>query len=144
MDFTGRLVNIGEITLDEVIKDLDDNPIIGAITTFTGITRELSDASNKKVVKIEVEAWEEKGDTILTQIAEEIGQRNNLVGLRIIHLVGEIEIGKPIVYVVIASIHRKEAFIALEEVINAYKQKSPVWKKEIYDDGTGNWISTAH
>ena len=52
-------------------------------------------------------------------------------------------LGMPIVCIVISYEHRKEAFSALEESINAYKQKSPVWKKEIYIDGTGSWITTA-
>jgi molybdopterin synthase catalytic subunit len=142
-NFKGWISKINSITLNDIIKDLENNPHTGAITTFTGIVRKNSDYTDKQVVAMEVEAWEEQTTKSMTNIATRIGEKHNLLGLRIVHLEGEIKLGEPIVFIVIASIHRKEAFAALEESINAYKQESPVWKKEIYDDGSGNWIKTA-
>ncbi|MHA2252859.1 MAG: molybdenum cofactor biosynthesis protein MoaE [Candidatus Kariarchaeaceae archaeon] len=141
--YAGWIASVGSINLQDVINDLNISDECGAITTFTGIVRELSDISEKRVLALEVEAWTERGTSSMEHIAMEIGAKFNLLGIRIVHLEGKIELGKPIVFVVISSIHRKEAFAALEEAILAYKQKSPVWKKEIYDDGTGNWITTA-
>ncbi len=143
MKFYGNVIPIGKIQLQDLINEVMNNTHIGAITTFTGIVRESSDSSDKTVVGLEVEVWEEKGEEAMTQIAREIGEKYNLLGVRIIHLYGNLKLGDPIVYVVLASIHRKEAFMALEEIIDAYKQRSPVWKKEIYSDGSGKWISTS-
>lgn len=142
MNFVGKIAETGTMTLNDAIGLLDQNPAIGAITTFTGVVRKISDNEEKEVVGMEVEAWEEKADKHLTKITEEIGIKYNLLGLVLVHIVGKLAIGDPIVYVVIASVHRKEAFLALEETINRYKHDSPVWKKEIYLDGTGKWIST--
>ena len=72
-----------------------------------------------------------------------LGKKHGLLGLRIVHITGYLAIGDPIVYVVISSIHRKEAFGALEDIIHAYKNESPVWKKEIYSDGSEKWIRTS-
>ena len=144
MDYNGWIAKIGSITLDEIIDDFQPNMKIGAITTFSGIVREISDAENKKVVEIEIEAWEEKADDSMADIARRIGVANELLGVRIVHLEGNIKLGQPIVFVALASIHRKEAFEALEEIIHAYKNESPVWKKEIYEDGSSKWITTSH
>lgn len=144
MKYNGWIAKVNSISLDDIINDLENNLKVGAITTFTGIVREISDTVEKKVVKIEIEAWEDKADESMKNIAEDIGEKYDLLGVRIIHLEGDINLGEPIVFVVLASIHRKEAFEALEEIIIAYKNKSPVWKKEIYEDGTSNWITTAN
>ncbi|MDH5647757.1 MAG: molybdenum cofactor biosynthesis protein MoaE, partial [Candidatus Heimdallarchaeota archaeon] len=95
------------------------------------------------VVALEVEAWEERANDTMQEIAKKILNNHNLINIGIVHLTGYLNIGDPIVYIVIKSIHRKEAFVALEEAILAYKQGSPVWKKEIYADGSSNWITTA-
>lgn len=139
----GWIAHVGTITIDDLIQDLGFNAKQGAITTFTGILREESDYSDKKVHQMVVESWIEKGNISMNMIATEIGNKFNLLAVRIVHLEGFINIGDPIVFVVLSSIHRKEAFTALEEIIDSYKQKSPVWKKEIYEDGTDKWITTA-
>ncbi|MHA2501972.1 MAG: molybdenum cofactor biosynthesis protein MoaE [Candidatus Kariarchaeaceae archaeon] len=142
MDFEGWIAEAGSISLEDIISSLKKNENSGAITTFTGQTRKISDKSQKKVVSIEIETWAEKSDQSMKKIATELGEKYNLLGVRIVHLTGNIELGEPIVYIVLSSIHRKEAFDAMEEAINRYKNESPVWKKEIYEDGTGEWITT--
>lgn len=143
MDYKGWIAKIGSINLDEIINDFQTNMKIGAITTFTGIVREISDVDDKKVVEIEIEAWEDRADESMSNIASRIGIAYELIGVRIVHLEGRIKLGQPIVIVALASIHRKEAFDALEEIIHAYKNESPVWKKEIYEDGSSKWITTS-
>ncbi|MFV2014146.1 MAG: molybdenum cofactor biosynthesis protein MoaE [Candidatus Heimdallarchaeota archaeon] len=143
VDYDGWIANIGTITLEEIITGFQPNVKTGAITTFTGIVREISDVEDKKVVEIEIEAWEDKADESMRKIAQRIGIAHHLLGVRIVHVAGNIKLGQPIVFVALTSIHRKEAFEALEEIIQAYKNESPVWKKEIYDDGSSKWITTA-
>jgi molybdopterin synthase catalytic subunit len=143
LDFDGWIAKVNSTNLQDLIDDLQRNLKIGAITTFTGIVREISDVEEKRVIEIEVESWEGKADESMKKIAMQIGKKYELVGVRIVHLEGNIKLGEPIVLIVLASIHRKEAFQALEEIIQAYKNQSPVWKKEIYEDGSSNWITTA-
>lgn len=141
--FDGDILPKGSIQLQELIKQLSDNSNSGAITTFSGVVRQLSDNNEQPVVAMEVEAWSEKGKESMTSIAQRIGIKYNLLGIRIVHFTGELKIGDTIVLIVISSVHRKEAFNALEEAINAYKQETPVWKKEKYADGSSKWIKTA-
>lgn len=135
----------GYIYMYELMKELQQlGPEIGAFTTFTGVVREISDSAQRKVVGMEVEYWEEKGNAAMRAIAEKVGGDYSLQGMRIVHVYGKLPVGAPIVFVVIASIHRKEAFAALEAAINLYKTESPVWKKEIYKDASSAWIFTAN
>lgn len=142
-DFSGWIQEVGTIQLQDLIGDLGDDPKRGAITTFTGVTRADSDHTGATVTKIKIETWEEKSTEVMQQIAEDIGEQFSLLGLRIVHLDGIIKLGDPIVFIVISSAHRQEAFSALEEAIHRYKNDSPVWKKEIYSDGSSKWITTA-
>ena len=147
-DFLGGFLSIEE-DLDSTLKQLSDDLMslenadeIGAITSFVGIVRNTSDSEEKRVIGMEVEHWEERGKTSMTDIATRLGEKYGLVGVRIFHVYGKLSIGDPIVYVVLASRHRKEAFEAMEEAIHLYKTESPVWKKEIYEDKTDKWIFT--
>jgi len=142
-DYQGWIAEVNSLSLQDVIDTLKPDPRRGAITTFTGITRADSDHEEHTVKHIEIEAWEGKSSEAMNQIADEIGKEFNLLGLRIVHLEGIIPVGEPIVFIVISSAHRKEAFTALERAIYRYKHDSPVWKKEVYDDGSGRWITTA-
>lgn len=142
--YDGDILPKNSITLTDLINQMGFDEERGAITTFSGLVRSISDSAEKKVVAMEVESWTEKGQESMQKIARRIGKKYGLLGMRLVHLTGRIEIGEVIVLIVLSSIHRKEAFAALEETINAYKNESPVWKKEIYDDGSGEWITTAH
>ncbi len=116
---------------------------IGAITSFVGIVRASSDTETKKVIAMDVEIWEEKGNQMINEIAYDILEKFGLLDIRIVHVYGNLKLGDPIVYVVLASEHRKEGFDALAASIDAYKNDAPVWKKEIYEDGSSSWIRTA-
>ena len=95
----------------------------------------------KKVVAIEIDAWEEKAIESLNKICSDLKNKFKLIDIKIWHAIGRIEIKDTIVYVVLASAHRKEGLQALDEAIDAYKHLSPIWKKEIYEDGSFEWIS---
>ena len=74
MKFNGWIAKVNSISLEDIITDLEDDLKIGAITTFSGIVREISDTEKKLVVQIEIEAWEDKADESMKMIAEEIGK----------------------------------------------------------------------
>ncbi len=117
-------------------------PNTGDLITFTGIVRNTSSEDSKTVTHLVVEAWDE-GGFIMENIARRIFEKYSLTLCYIYHLTGTLKIGEPIVYVILGSEHRKEGFEALGEIILLYKKEAPVWKKEVYSDGSEKWISTA-
>ena len=144
LDRKGAIVESDKLDLDRILDSIMSGSKadqIGSLLTFTGVLRSTSSGAGKKVVGMEIEAWPERGDRILTQIAEEIIEKHRLVDCRIYHAHGLFKVGETLVIVAVASSHRRESLIAIEEAIDRYKHESPVWKKEIYDDGTSTWIT---
>ncbi|MEX2682490.1 MAG: molybdenum cofactor biosynthesis protein MoaE [Candidatus Sigynarchaeota archaeon] len=116
----------------------------GAIVTFTGTVRGDSkdgDAGVAKTRQIEIEAIEGVSSGVLQRIATETEALAGIHKVVIIHLTGTFELGEPMVHVFISSAHRSEGFKALENVVDRYKKETPLWKKEIYSDGSSRWIS---
>ena len=93
------------------------------------------------MVSIEIDAWEEKAIDSLNKICSDLKEKYHLIDIKIWHAIGKIEVKDTIVYVVLASAHRKEGLQALDGAIDAYKHLSPIWKKEIYENGSFEWIS---
>ena len=141
---TGNVFKVGTVQIQSLIDNISKKKEFssaGAIFTFTGTVRDSSLENNKKVVAIEIDAWEEKAIASLNKICSDLKEKHKLIDIKIWHAVGRLELTDNIVYVVLASAHRKEGIIALDEAIDAYKHLSPIWKKEIYDDGSFEWIS---
>ena len=143
-DAVGNIFKVGSIRIQSLIDNISNKkefPSAGAIFTFTGTVRDSSLENDKKVVAIEIDAWEDKAIASLNKICTDLKHRHNLIDIKIWHAVGRLELTDDIVYVVLASAHRKEGLLALDEAIDAYKHLSPIWKKEIYEDGSFEWIS---
>ena len=139
----GSILPAGSLSFEEAYKTALKNapPETGDLVSFVGIVRHTSIYEKKKVMGLEVEGWEE-GKKIMHDIAFKTYESYNLTLSYILHLTGMIRVGEPIVYVILGSEHRDSAFAALKYAVDLYKKEAPVWKKEIYDDGTGKWITT--
>ena len=143
-DAVGNIFKVGSVQIQKLIDNIShkkgfDNA--GAIFTFTGTVRNSSLETAKKVVAIEIDAWDEKAIVSLNKICSDLKEKHKLIDIKIWHAVGTLKLMDDIVYVVLASVHRQEGLQALSDAIEAYKHLSPIWKKEIYEDGSFEWIS---
>lgn len=111
----------------------------GAISTFLGVVKSEGEAG-KTVSSLEIEAYEEYAGLQIKRICEDIREKYGLDFVGIWHLAGSFIPGEPLVLVVIAGRSRKEVFPALEEAVRRYKTEPPLFKKEVYADGTHKWI----
>jgi molybdopterin synthase catalytic subunit len=109
----------------------------GAVTTFIGIVREWTD--DKQTVYLEYEAYPAMAVKQLARIGDEIAGKwpNSLVAIT--HRVGSLHISDVAVVIAVSSPHRKEAYEANEYAIERIKQIVPIWKKEMWQDGSA-WI----
>jgi molybdopterin synthase catalytic subunit len=122
----------GTLTLPKILEDLRQNPDFskaGAIATFTGVVREEAEREGK-VQKLELEAYEEKANEVLTRICNDLKKRAGVIDVQIHHLLGEFNVGEDLVYVVVTGSHRKEVFSVLVEAVERYKKEAPIFKKE--------------
>ncbi len=76
----------------------------------------------------------------MKDIADEIYSKWGLDKVAMMHRIGRLEIGEVIVAIAVASPHRKEAFEACQYAIDRLKEVVPIWKREIWQDGTEEWV----
>jgi molybdopterin synthase catalytic subunit len=108
---------------------------VGAVASFTGIARAEAGAT----AVLELEAYPGFTEREIGRIAETARERFGLMDLTILHRVGRIAPGEPIVFVATASAHRRQAFEACDFLMDYLKSRAPFWKKEHGPDGE-RWI----
>ena len=107
----------------------------GAVATFPGIAR----AEQGATTILELEAYPGFTEAAIGQIADQARARWSLDGLLVVHRVGQIAPGEPIVFVATASAHRRAAFEACDFLMDYLKSRAPFWKKEHGPSGA-RWI----
>ncbi len=107
----------------------------GAIATFTGIAR----AERGSTTVLELEAYPGFTELEITKIADQACDRFGLHDVSILHRVGKILPGEPIVFVATAAGHRRAAFEACDFLMDYLKSKAPFWKKEHGPEGA-RWV----
>lgn len=111
----------------------------GALTLFIGVVKSHS-KEGKEVSELFLEAYEELADEVIANICKELKSKYGLSRVNIVHAIGTLKPGDPIVFVVVHAKSRGEAFKALQEAVFRYKTEPPLFKKEVYIDGSSKWI----
>ncbi|MDB5075767.1 MAG: molybdenum cofactor biosynthesis protein [Chloroflexi bacterium] len=110
----------------------------GAIALFIGVVRETS-PTGKPVQYLEYEAFDRMAVSEMDAIALQIDERWPGCSVAIEHRVGRLEIGEASVAIAVATPHRGAAFEACRFAIDRLKETVPIWKKEIFADGS-QWV----
>jgi molybdopterin synthase catalytic subunit len=98
----------------------------GAVATFTGLAR----AEGGETNVLELEAYPGFTEREIGKIVEAARARFALDDALVVHRVGRIGPGEPIVFVATAASHRREAFEACDFLMDYLKSRAPFWKKE--------------
>ena len=109
----------------------------GATVLFTGTVRELSDG--RMVSGIDYDAYEAMAAEELRRIVRETSERFGTTHVVAEHRIGSLELGEVSVAIAVGHPHRAPAFEAARQVIEEIKLRLPVWKQELYRDGTREW-----
>ncbi|WP_100754063.1 molybdopterin synthase catalytic subunit MoaE [Vibrio salilacus] len=118
---------------------LADGTASGAVVTFVGKVRDMNLGDN--VTGLSLEHYPGMTEKALSEICDEAEQRWPLLNTRVIHRVGDLDIGDQIVFVGVSSAHRGAAFEACEFIMDYLKTKAPFWKKERTTDIT-RWVES--
>ncbi len=110
---------------------------IGAIASFVGLARDINEGSG--VAAMTLEHYPGMTEKALAKLVDDAHTRWTLQDVTVIHRVGRLLPGDPIVLVAVASRHRGEAFAACEFIMDFLKTQAPFWKKEETADGA-RWV----
>jgi molybdopterin synthase catalytic subunit len=113
-------------------------PGCGAVVTFLGTVRDLTDG--RVTTALEYEAHASLAEKSMAEIEASVRQRWPLAEIAMVHRLGRLELGEVSVAVAVSCPHRAEAFEACRYAIDRLKEYVPIWKKENWSDGSVEWI----
>ncbi|HEY2165343.1 MAG TPA: molybdenum cofactor biosynthesis protein MoaE [Gemmatimonadaceae bacterium] len=110
----------------------------GAVVLFLGTVRDTNDG--RSVTGIEYSAYRSMAERELAAIVAEASLDFGTPDVVVEHRVGTLEIGDVSIAIAVAHAHRGAAYDASRHVIEQIKRRVPIWKRELYADGTREWV----
>ena len=136
-----RIIDIKD---DKISIDKAENFIssskFGASVFFTGTVRDVNE--NKKVIGITYDAHNELVIKSFEEIYQEATEKLKIVDKAVFieHAKGYLSLGDISILIAVACKHRDQAYVLSRYIIEEIKKRSPIWKKEHYEDQTTEWL----
>nr|WP_227467025.1 molybdenum cofactor biosynthesis protein MoaE [Nocardioides lijunqiniae] len=124
------------LSVEEVTGVLDD-PTDGGVTVFIGRVRDHD--GGKGVSGLDYSAHPTALER-LREVCDLVAARHEVHGIAAVHRVGHLDIGDVAVVVAAAAAHRGQAFDASRDLIDTLKDEVPIWKHQVFGDGTDEWV----
>ncbi len=129
---------ISSVFIGESIAKHQSKTAIGAHNIFLGQVR-ADEIEGKKVISIDYSAYEEMAEQSFYEIRESAFAQFELSCLHIYHSLGEVKTGEICLFVFVSAPRRKVVYEALEFLVEAIKEKAPIFGKEIFEDESYTW-----
>jgi len=113
----------------------------GATVLFVGTVRDVNDGA--AVTALDYSAYTPMAARELDDIVAGAAERWDTRHIVVEHRVGALALGDVSVAIAVAHPHRGEAYEASRHIIEALKQRLPIWKREHYADGRSDWVANA-
>ncbi|MBK7722765.1 MAG: molybdenum cofactor biosynthesis protein MoaE [Austwickia sp.] len=132
------LVGLREEDLDPAqVAAAVERPAAGGVVAFTGVVRDHD--GGRAVTRLSYTAHP-RAEALLTQVATEAAALNGVLAVAVLHRVGTLEIGEAAVVMAVSAAHRGHAFRACAWLIDELKARVPIWKEQVFADGTSQWV----
>lgn len=106
----------------------------GAVATFTGYVR------GEGISALALEHYPGMTEQSILESIRSAARRWPVQSVQVVHRVGELGPGEPIVWLAVGSAHRAAAFSACEFVMDYLKVSAPLWKRECDLAGHWRWV----
>ena len=126
------------LSVDEVLEAVR-HPRAGGIATFIGVVRERDHGHDVEALDY---TSHPSAPQVLRDLAERLAGGADVIRIAAVHRVGHLEIGDLAVVVAVSAVHRGTAFDVCRELIDTLKATVPIWKHQIFDDGSDEWVGT--
>ena len=97
---------------------------------------------NKKVTGITYDAHDEMVIKSFEEIYQEASEKLKITNKAVFieHTKGYLSLGDISILIAVACKHRDQAYVLSRYIIEEIKKRSPIWKKEHYEDKTTEWL----
>jgi len=112
----------------------------GAVVSFSGDVRNHDGGKDVSTLTYEIHPSAEK---VLKEIVAEVSSRFAINDVAVAHRYGDIAIGECAFAVAVSADHREAAFDACSALVNTVKDKLPIWKHQVFADGSDQWVNFA-
>lgn len=130
------------VTMDiisSVLESLGDKSDTGGHAVFIGQVR-ADNKSSKRVSAIEYSAYPSMVETEAEKIRKQLlSEYSDVKTIVIFHSTGIVKAGEISLFVLVSAGHRQDAFSACNKAVELIKSNLPVWKKEIFEENSGEW-----
>lgn len=124
-------------SVDEVLSWVR-HPEAGAVSIFVGTVRD-HDGGRSGVQRLDYSAHPEAARH-LADVAQEVAGMPGVLRVAAVHRQGELAVGDTAVVCAVSAAHRAEAFEASRALIEQLKARVPIWKKQLFDTGSTEWV----
>jgi len=129
-----------KLNFEEVLENFTSkNNNSGAVISFLGKVRPVN--NNNKIKSMDIEIYEEMALYQTKLAINNLLKKFKIHDYLIIHRYGNLKPGENIIFVIVASEHRKEGFIFIQEILLYFKKKITFWKKENYEQYS-KWLDS--
>ena len=126
------------LSVDEVFEAVR-HPRAGGIATFVGVVRERDHDRGVSVLEY---TSHPSASQILRELADGVAVAGEAIRVAVVHRVGHLEVGDLAVVVGVSAAHRGTALDVCRELIDTVKVALPIWKHQIFEDGSDEWVGT--
>ena len=113
----------------------------GAVVGFVGAVR--NHDGGRAVTRLEYSAHPTARD-ILAEVAAEVARNSHGVrAIAVSHRIGTLDIGDAALVAAVAADHRGAAFETCALLVDTVKERLPVWKHQLFADGSDEWVGSA-
>ncbi|MDA8437013.1 MAG: molybdenum cofactor biosynthesis protein MoaE [Actinomycetales bacterium] len=124
----------------EDVRALAADDAAGAVVTFSGDVRDHD--GGRAVERLEYEGHPTAG-AVIADVAREVAARHDVIAIAVSHRVGPLRIGDAALVAAVSAAHRGEAFAACADLVDEVKHRLPVWKHQVFSDGSDEWVNCA-
>ncbi|WP_380165439.1 molybdenum cofactor biosynthesis protein MoaE [Jannaschia sp. R86511] len=121
------------------LHELVAGPAHGAVVTFDGVVRDHDTPGRGAVTLLDYEAHPDAA-AVVQRVAEEVAATSAAAALAVLHRVGPLRVGDCALAVAVAAAHRGDAFATAAALVDAVKERLPVWKHQHFADGSDEWV----
>jgi molybdopterin synthase catalytic subunit len=133
------IVAVSAEPLDVAAHELAvDHPGAGAVVVFRGVVRDHD--HDRTVVSLEYQGHP-SAEQVLQDVVAEFAQDPAVLAIAVSHRVGVLGVGDVALVAAVATAHRREAFEICGRVVDEVKHRLPIWKRQIFADGTDEWVN---